>query len=141
MSVTIERLIAVVAPLHRMKKSTSIRIMVASFIVSVVYNQPRFFEIETVATKAADQDDDSPVSETIKIAQFIRDRILIVSTLNITLNTISITFVIQTEFVQPTALRLNPYYIQVYLIWMKIVLVELIPYVVILVANIWMASE
>ena len=113
--------------------------MVASFIVSVVYNQPRFFEIETVATKAADQDDDSPVSETIKIAQFIRDRIL--STLNITLNTISITFVIQTEFVQPTALRLNPYYIQVYLIWMKIVLVELIPYVVILVANIWMASE
>ena len=74
MSVTIERLIAVVAPLHRMKKSTSIRIMVASFIVSVVYNQPRFFEIETVATKAADQDDDSPVSETIKMVQFIRDR-------------------------------------------------------------------
>ena len=140
MSVTIERLIAVVAPLHRMKKSTSIRIMVASFIVSVVYNQPRFFEIETVATKAADQDDDSPVSETIKIAQFIREKI-IASKLNITLNTISITFVIQTEFVQPTALRLNPYYIQVYLIWMKIVLVELIPYVVILVANIWMASE
>ena len=140
MSVTIERLIAVVAPLHRMKKSTSIQIMVASFIVSVVYNQPRFFEIETVATKAADQDDDSPVSETIKIAQFIREKI-IASKLNITLNTISITFVIQTEFVQPTALRLNPYYIQVYLIWMKIVLVELIPYVVILVANIWMASE
>ena len=51
------------------------------------------------------------------------------------------TFVIQTEFVQPTAMRLNPYYIQIYLIWMKIVLVELIPYVVILVANIWMASE
>ena len=110
--------------------------MVASFIVSVVYNQPRFFEIETVATKAADQDDDSPVSETIKIVHSI-----IASKLNITLNTISITFVIQTEFVQPTALRLNPYYIQVYLIWMKIVLVELIPYVVILVANIWMASE
>ena len=48
--------------------------MVASFIVSVVYNQPRFFEIETVATKAADQDDDSPVSETIKMVEFIRDR-------------------------------------------------------------------
>ena len=48
--------------------------MVASFIASVVYNQPRFFEIETVATKAADQDDDSPVSETIKMVQFIRDR-------------------------------------------------------------------
>ena len=62
MSVTIERLIAVVAPLHRIKKSTSIRIMVASFIVSVMYNQPRFFEIETIATKAADQDGDSPVS-------------------------------------------------------------------------------
>ena len=44
--------------------------MVASFIVSVVYNQPRFFEIETVATKAADQDDDSPVSETIKTTQY-----------------------------------------------------------------------
>ena len=39
-----------------------------------MYNQPRFFEIETIATKAADQDDDSPVSETIKTAQFIRDR-------------------------------------------------------------------
>ena len=47
--------------------------MVASFIVSVMYNQPRFFEIETIATKAADQDDDSPVSETMKTAQFIRD--------------------------------------------------------------------
>ena len=74
MSVTIERLIAVVAPLHRIKKSTSMRIMVASFIVSVMYNQPRFFEIETITTKSADPSDDFPVSDTIKTAQFIRER-------------------------------------------------------------------
>ena len=47
----------------------------------------------------------------------------------------------QTTFVRPSELRLNPYYIQVYLIWMKIVFVELIPYVVILVSNIWMGIE
>ena len=75
-SVTIERLVAVVAPLHRMKKSTSIKIMVASFVISVIYNQPRFFEIETITTKSAGLSDNLTVSETFKSAQFIRVKII-----------------------------------------------------------------
>ena len=47
--------------------------MAASFIVSVMYNQPRFFEIQTITTKSADPSDDSPVREIIQTAQVISD--------------------------------------------------------------------
>ena len=41
----------------------------------------------------------------------------------------------------PTDLRTNPLYIQMYILWMKMIFVEVIPYLVVLVLNAWMAIE
>ena len=62
LNVTIERLIAVVCPLRRMRKTTSIMCMTASFIVTVVYNIPRFFEIKTITIQSSSDDENVQVS-------------------------------------------------------------------------------
>ena len=62
LNVTIERLIAVVCPLRRMRKTTSIVCMTASFIVTVVYNIPRFFEIKTITVQSSGGDENAKVS-------------------------------------------------------------------------------
>ena len=48
LTVTIERFIAVVYPLKRMTKNSSISLMKFSIFIAIVYNVPRFFEFETV---------------------------------------------------------------------------------------------
>ena len=41
----------------------------------------------------------------------------------------------------PTNLRIDYHYIQIYILWMKLIVIEIIPYVIIIVLNIWMAVE
>ena len=50
-------------------------------------------------------------------------------------------FYFQTRVAVPTDLRTNRLYIQIYILWMKMIFIELIPYGVISVLNVWMAIE
>ncbi len=44
----------------------------------------------------------------------------------------------QISEIEPTELRLNALYVQIYVVWMKFFLVEIIPYVLIFVLNVIM---
>ena len=46
--VTIERFVAVVYPLKRMTKSTSVSLIHCSILIAIIYNVPRFFEFHTI---------------------------------------------------------------------------------------------
>ena len=50
---TIERFIAVVFPLRRLKQSTSMSIIGYNFVIAILFNIPRFMEYRTIAV---DQD-------------------------------------------------------------------------------------
>jgi len=47
--VTIERFIAVVFPLKRLKQSTSVSIIGYNFVIAIIFNISRFLEYRTIA--------------------------------------------------------------------------------------------
>ena len=49
--VTIERFVAVVYPLKRMTKSTSVSLIYCSIIIAISYNIPRFFEFDRITVE------------------------------------------------------------------------------------------
>jgi len=81
-------------------------LMVVSVVFSFLYNIPRFLEFETTTTNMTYVDED----------------------INITQNKLVTIF-------KHTDLRINRIYVNVYVVWMKFFVVEIIPYVVILVLN------
>eukprot|EP00094_Tigriopus_californicus_P003536 TCALIF_03401-PA protein Name:"Similar to FR FMRFamide receptor (Drosophila melanogaster)" AED:0.29 eAED:0.29 QI:0/0.33/0/0.5/1/1/4/0/218 len=98
--VTIERFVAIAYPMRKTNLKNSL--IMASVFGSIVYNLPRFFELEMVQVDVLDPETKA----------------------NVTVNRIA-----------PTELRFNKLYVQIYVVWMKFFLVELLPYVIICVLN------
>ncbi len=107
LSVTVERFAAILYPLKRLRLKTPL--IVCSTLFTLAYNIPRFFEFTSVPRERADQDNSSMADteeNTVVMYQL-----------------------------RATELRRNPWYIVVYVVWMKFFLVEIIPYIVICALN------
>ena len=80
-------------------------LLATSAAITSLYNIPRFFEFETVVKNVSVTSEDN-VTEMRPVVQFA-----------------------------VTELRMNMVYVHVYVVWMKFILVELIPYIAIIVLN------
>ena len=49
--------------------------------------------------------------------------------------------IFQVTMYAPTKLRLNNLYITIYILWLKMIAIEIVPYVIIIVLNILMVVE
>ena len=107
----------------------------ASVAFSCLYNIPRFLEFETIVTEAEVPNEgkanETEGNETANYEMVINS--LHSSCIYNFANPLPYWFQI-TQFAA-TDLRLHPIYINVYVTWMKFFIVELIPYVIILVLN------
>ena len=102
-------------------------LLIFSVVFSVVYNIPRFLEFETVVGNRTNEEDNSTISNET-VSNYLK------SHLNKKVNTITTCRLQQTHFVA-TNLRLDSTYIHVYVFWMKFLIIELIPYLAILILN------
>ena len=133
LSVTLERFFAILYPLKRLRIKTPL--LVASVAFSCLYNIPRFLEFETIVTESEVPNEgkanETEGNETANYEMVIN--LLHSSCKPNFADPLPYWFQI-TQFAA-TDLRLHPIYINVYVTWMKFFIVELIPYVIILVLN------
>ena len=116
-------------------------LIIISLFASVSYNIPRFFEFETKYDDDYAEGNDNPKYPSnhskVKIWRNITISCNIASTLKgKSTKKYYLSLPFQVVKFAPTKLRINQLYIQIYVVWMKCILVEVIPYVTILVLNI-----
>eukprot|EP00095_Tigriopus_kingsejongensis_P004773 maker-scaffold77_size404793-snap-gene-1.9 protein:Tk04773 transcript:maker-scaffold77_size404793-snap-gene-1.9-mRNA-1 annotation:"GJ13605" len=94
MAVTLERFMAIIFPFRQFRSKKFL--LPGALCFAVVYNLPKYFEVETLWDEAS-----------------------------------------QRHTIVSTSLRQNPYYLKYYVIWSKLIITELVPYLTILILNIF----
>ena len=125
MAITVERYLVICQPFYRNNCSYSPKAVIA-FIVcfSIVYNIPKFFEIEPVSTKLVL----CKVNQSISEVDIGMDTKAEVEENNITYRKLGYR-------IGPTTLMRNPIYNQIYLAGLNIVFNGLIPFFLIIILN------
>lgn len=117
-AITIERYFTVCHPYFMFSKSwPSIIYILPIVLFSIIYNLPKFLELEV--TKIIPRTGNSTTNETL-IEDIYNESLEVVAKTKI----------------EPTALRLNPVYIKIYLIYMNFIIHGIIPFITLILMNI-----
>ena len=120
-AITVERYLSVCYPnLECRGKSLLVPI---PMIFAIIYNLPKFFELE--ATPQNDENGNKIINQSINYEIYYDDQYQK-----------NITHVVEDIGYRGTALRLNHWYVVLYVFWSKFLLVDIFPWITVIVLNI-----
>ena len=166
-ALSVDRYLSICEPLFYHAHSWSMRFVAFSIMsLSIIYNVPKFLELKwTTETKIVNETHitrdiigtanvtlslnpiGTPVTELVHSTNTPRNMIMHIETEDhsnsselSTTAMVNETSIIQ-EFIGPTELRTNPYYIEIYILWCDLVIQGIIPFLVLLTLNILTVKE
>ena len=120
MAIAFERYLIICHPFYVVNyKWPAKRYIIFILVFSIIYNLPRFFSMATFAC----------VNGTLQSISNLHQS-------GETSNSIVSNCTSEEVFVRPTSLRLNPYYYSVYLFWMDLCIMEVLPIIFLVVINV-----
>ena len=120
MSISVERHLAIGHPTSHTPNKI---LFWAPILFSIIYNIPKFFELEAIPDNY--ESTNKSANQFIENGTFYDDR-----------NQVNVKLEVEDIGYRGTALRLNHWYVVLYVFWSKFLLVEIIPWVTVIVLNV-----